>query len=196
MNSIPLELRDFSFRALLFDAECEQFRASGVRVGIPSDQAEQDLLREALEPFSLSVRGPGLRMARLYSVFFCFENSVRELVSSKMIENKGANWWDTCVSEKVKKFAESRKLAAEQNTWLEGEPSPLLYYVDFGNLSDIILHNWTLFEDLIPTQHWLKQRFDELEKIRNFVAHNRLLKENEFDRIEMYIADWGKQVGF
>ncbi len=57
-------------------------------------------------------------------------------------------------------------------------------------------NNWSNFEDLIPTQHWLKQRFDEMEKVRNFIAHNRYLLENEFERIEMYIADWSKQVGF
>lgn len=83
-----------------------------------------------------------------------------------------------------------------RHIWLEGAPSSLLHFVDFGHLSDIIVQNWKYFEDLIPSQHWLKQRFDELEKARNFIAHNRYLLDNEFERIDMYVADWNKQVGF
>jgi hypothetical protein len=62
-------------------------------------------------------------------------------------------------------------------------------------LSDIIIQNWDLFTDLIPSQHWLTQRMDELEQARHYVAHNRLLADTEFRRIESYIGDWLRQVG-
>lgn len=196
MAEFSRELRDFVFRGLLFDAECEKFREAGVSVGVPISEAEQDLLRESISPFSLSIRGPALRMARLYAIVFCFENSVRELITAKLLENGGVNWWDACIPPKIKQFAELRKSIAEKNSWLEGAPAPLLNYVDFGHLSDIIIQNWPSFSDLVPSQHWLKQRFDELEKVRNYIAHNRMLMDNEFERIEMYISDWSKQVGF
>jgi hypothetical protein len=50
---------------------------------------------------------------------------------------------------------------------------------------------------IIPTatQHWLKQRMEELEKARNFIAHNRMLLPSEFQRIYMYIADWNRVIG-
>ncbi len=51
------------------------------------------------------------------------------------------------------------------------------------------------FRDLMPTQHWVKQRFDELEKARHFVAHNRMLSDGEFARIEMYVGDWNRTIG-
>ncbi len=190
------QLRDFVFKGLLFDAESERFRSAGINVGIPSEVAERDLMREALAPFGVAIRTPALRMARLYAVMYGFENSVRDLITAKLLENKGANWWDDCVPNSVKKYAESRKLSAEKNSWLEGAPSSLLHYVDFGHLADIITQNWTCFADLIPSQHWLKQRFEELERSRNFIAHNRYLLDNEFSRIEMYVLDWNKQVGF
>ena len=66
--------------------------------------------------------------------------------------------------------------------------------MQFGHLADIIIANWEDFSDLVPTQHWLKQRFEELEKARNFIAHNRLLLPGEFARIEMYVADWNRMV--
>ena len=67
--------------------------------------------------------------------------------------------------------------------------------IGFGHLSDVIVANWDDFSDLVPSQHWIKQRFDELEKARNFVAHNRLLLSGEFQRLEMYINDWNRMVG-
>lgn len=70
-----------------------------------------------------------------------------------------------------------------------------LAFVDFGHLADVITNNWDDFSDLVPSQHWLKQRFDELEKARNFIAHHRLLQPAEFQRIEMYVADWNRVVG-
>jgi hypothetical protein len=59
----------------------------------------------------------------------------------------------------------------------------------FEGLSDIIINNWSEFQDLIPSQHWLKQRLDELERARNFVAHHRMLSEPEFARLEMYVTE-------
>lgn len=190
------EVRDFVFKGMLFDAECERFREAGLRVGVPAEEAEQDLLREGIAEFSLALRGPALRMARLYSILYCFENSVRDLITAKLLENHGSDWWSKCVPPKVCALAESRKQTAEKNSWLEGAPVSLLHYVEFGHLSDTIIHNWDAFADLVPSQHWLKQRFDELEKVRNFIAHNRLLLDNEFERIEIYVKDWNKQVGF
>lgn len=189
-------LRDFVFKGLLFEAECERFRDAGIQIGIPDEVTERDLMREALAPFGVALRSSALRMARLYAIVYGFENSVRELIVARLLENNGADWWDKCVPAAVRKYAEGRKNSSEKNSWLEGAPSSLLHFVDFGHLSDIIVENWKNFEDLIPTQHWLKQRFDEMEKARNFIAHNRYLLENEFERINMYVSDWNKQVGF
>ena len=47
----------------------------------------------------------------------------------------------------------------------------------------------------MPSQHWLKQRMEEMEKARNFIAHNRVLLPSEFQRLYMYIADWNRTIG-
>ena len=53
---------------------------------------------------------------------------------------------------------------------------------------------WQEFEDLFPTQGWVKQRLDELERSRNIIAHGNLLSESEVQRIEQYLDDWLRQV--
>ena len=134
-------------------------------------------------------------MTRLYSLVYCFENSVRTLISERLAERHGVAWWQESVPPKIRASAESRQEDARKSSWLEGQKRDVLGFVDFGNLAGLIIHNWDDFADLVPSQQWLKQRFDELEQARNFVAHNRLLQPGEFARIEMYVADWNKMVG-
>ncbi len=86
------------------------------------------------------------------------------------------------------KYAKQRQQEALKDSWLEGEKSDALAFVDFGHLADIIVENWTYFEDIIPSQHWLKQRMDEMENVRNYIAHNRMLLPSEFQRMYMYIV--------
>jgi hypothetical protein len=126
----------------------------------------------------------------------CFENSVRDLIKERLKEKYDADWWEKGVLDKVKKFAKGRLDAAKDNSWLEGDNTELIEFCEFGHLADIIIDKWSDFSDLVPTQHWLKQRLDELEKARNYIAHNRLLLPSEFRRIEQYINDWNKQIGF
>ena len=135
-------------------------------------------------------------MGRLYTQIYCFENSVREMVQTRLEEKHGADWWEKGIPKKVKDLAESRRQSAKDNSWLEGDSTALLTFAEFGHLAAIIVENWADFSDLIPSQQWLTQRFGELEQTRNFIAHNRLLLPSEFRRIEMYIDDWNKQVGF
>ena len=95
----------------------------------------------------------------------------------------------------VREQATSRQQSALSNSWLEGEKGDHLQFVRFGDLNRIIVNAWDDFSDLIPSQHWVKQRMDELEQTRNFIAHSRLLLPTEFQRIKSYIRDWNKQVG-
>lgn len=179
----------------MFEADSERFRDAGVRVGVEEAVAEEGLLREALAPFPLSTRNEAIRMGRLYAIVYSFETSVRELIASRLQEADPDWWTSPRVPKKVRDTAESRLADSKKNSWLEGIYKNILGYVDFGGLSDIIINNWSDFEDLIPSQHWLKQRLDELERARNFVAHNRMLAPAEFARLEMYVGDWNRQVG-
>jgi Swt1-like HEPN len=187
-------LRDYLFRGLMFEAEAGQFQTAGIQVGADTKQAEERLLSEALSPFNVSSRNNALEMARLYAVLHCFENEVRTLIRETLAEKDGTDWIDK-LPKKVKEFAESRQKTAFDDSWLEGEKSDLLGFVDFGQLTTIIVDKWAHFESVIPSQHWIKQRMDELEKVRNFIAHNRMLLPSEFARIYLYIADWNRGVG-
>lgn len=194
MISRRKELRDFMFRGLMFESEAAAFQKAGIQVGADAGQAEERLLSEALSPFGVARRNQALEMARLYAVLHCFENEVRSLIRETLEEKEGSDWADK-LPQKIKQFAESRQKTALADSWLEGEKSDLLGFVEFGHLSQIVVEKWQFFQDIVPSQHWLKQRMDELEKVRHFIAHNRALLPSEFQRIYMYIADWNRVVG-
>ena len=187
------DLRAFLFRGLMFEAEASGFQAAGIQVGADSRDAEEHLLAEALAPFGVARRNNALEMARLYAVLFCFENEVRDFIRDTLSEKEGVDWIER-LPPKVKEHALSRMTSAVVDSWLEGETSDLLGFVDFGQLAQIIIAKWEHFP-VIPSQHWLKQRMDEMEKVRNFIAHNRMLLPTEFARLYMYIADWNRVIG-
>jgi hypothetical protein len=188
------DLRDFFFRGLMFESEASEFQRAGIQIGADSQRAEKELLAEALSPFGVVRRNNALEMARLYAVINCFENELRSFIRETLEEKIGLDWWDK-LPPKMKSHAEGRQDVALKDSWLEGEKSDLLGFVDFGMLAKIIIEQWEHFNNLIPSQHWLNQRMEELEKTRNFIAHNRMLLPTEFQRIYMYIADWNRVIG-
>jgi len=183
------------FRGLLLESEAKQFRKAGIRVGADLTDSESLLLVEALAPFGIARRNDALEMSRLYAVLHCFENEIRSLIRDTLEEKVGVNWWDGVVPTGVKKNASERQKTAEKDSWLEGSKSDLLEFVDFGDLSSIMVENWEHFRNIVPSQDWLRQRMNELEKARHFVAHNRKLLPTEAQRIYMYISDWNKVIG-
>lgn len=189
------DLREWMFRGLMFESESERFRRAGIRVGADQQDAERSLLEETLNPYGVELRNEALMMCRLYALMYCFENSVRSLIEERLEERYGPSWWDSKVQRKIRQFSQNRQETAEKNSWLEGARRQPLAFVQFGHLADIISDNWEDFSDLVPSQHWLRQRMVELEQTRNFVAHHRLLLPGEFQRISMYVGDWIRSVG-
>ncbi len=188
------DLRDFLFRGLLFESEADEFKRAGIEVGARSSEGEEALLKESLAPFSLRRRNDALEMARLYAVLFCFENEIRDFIRERLEETEGPNWIDK-IPRKIRQQAENRRNTALNDSWLEGSKSDLLGYANFGHLAEIIIAKWEHFKDLLPSQHWIQQRMDELEKSRNFIAHNRMLLPSEFQRLYMYVRDWNRVIG-
>lgn len=187
-------LRSFLFRGLLFESEAAVFQRAGIQIGASEAAEAESLLEESLAPFSIQRRNAALDMARIYALLFCFENEIRDFIRERLQEFEGDDW-QAKLPGKILQFAESRKATALKDSWLEGQKTDILGFADFGQLGQIIVAKWDCFKDIIPSQHWLSQRMDEIEKSRHFVAHNRMLLPSEFARLYMYIADWNRVIG-
>ena len=89
-------------------------------------------------------------MTYVYSLFFCFENSARDLVSQRMTERKGAAWW-SFAPDNVKKRVEQKKKDIEENKWHQATIGSDINYTLFGDLASIIVKEWQEFS-LFPTR--------------------------------------------
>lgn len=170
------------------------FQRAGIQIGASDTSGAESLLAESLAPFGVQRRNAAMEMARLYALLFCFENEIRDFIRERLEENEGVDWFSK-LPPKIVQFAEGRRTTALKDTWLEGQKTDVLGFADFGQLGQIIIAKWEHFRDIIPSQHWLSQRMDEIEKARNFIAHNRMLLPSEFQRLYMYIADWNRVIG-
>jgi hypothetical protein len=130
----------------------------------------------------------------VYPRFYIFENSARNLIL-KIMENKyGDKWWDSKVSNDIKKRVEDRLKNEKNNNWHSKRNVHKIFYTDFGDLKSIIINNWDDFKNIFPRQDWITSRFSDLEPSRNTIAHNNPLQTDDIKRIETYFKDWIKQI--
>ncbi len=135
------------------------------------------------------------KMSAVYVAIASFENEVRDLVSSILLEKKGANWWDTSVSNDVKKRAENRQKQEAQIRWHQARGLGPIYYVEMNDLVSIIQKNWLCFEDLLHDIDWVRQIFKSLERSRNVIMHSGQLSMDDIERVGVFIRDWLRQIG-
>lgn len=137
------------------------------------------------------------KMSIVYTAICAFENMVREFVSKKLLENKGENWWETSVSEKIRTKAESRRIEENKIRWHTPRGDSIINYTEFGDLISIIrnVDNWQYFEPHINSIEWAEQIIKTLERSRNVIMHSGELVNQDIERIGMYIRDWLNQVG-
>ena len=134
-------------------------------------------------------------MATVYTAIAAFENMVRKFVVKILLEHKGENWWDECVSDKIKKFAETRKKEEEKIKWHTQRGDSMINYIEFGELVSIMQQNFELFEVYIVSIDWARQIIQTLERSRNVIMHSGELGRKDIERIGTNIRDWISQVG-
>ena len=192
--SIQDEIYSFAFKgwltqeAIADTPAMEKYQLSGhldqsVAERLPLDLLDEDLVARAR------------RMATVYTAVGAFENSVRAFVAKKLLEEKGENWWEEAVSEKIRKKADSRKDEEEKIRWHTQRGDEALYFTDFGELVSIIIANWNLFEPHMESLDWVKQMLKTVERSRNVIMHSGYLQNEDIERVGSCIRDWIRQVG-
>jgi hypothetical protein len=186
-------LKQFVFNGLLLNDSFERLEQEGITVRSPEQEVQINRIEES--DFSLRIVFDAKRMSSIYIVFFCLENAVRELITDRLAERHGIDWWDNCVSRKIKDSVSKLKIKEDKNRYHTQRSTSLIGYTMFGNLEQIIINNWDDFSDLFPSQAWITSRFTDLEMSRNIIMHTGVLPEIEIERIESIARDWLRQVG-
>jgi hypothetical protein len=128
-------------------------------------------------------------MADFYVLYYCLENTVRRLISERLREKHGANWWEVAVPAGIK-AAMVDKQDREKDTVLAVRSEDPLSYVNFGELIGIIEANWTSFSDTIRSKKAMQQTLLQFNQIRNVIAHSSSLSTNDISRLKLLVNDW------
>ncbi len=191
---MSVRINEFVFKGIRASYAKRELEAAGLlRTPVMTIEERQD--QDLFAAVSASVRGASIQMQRCYRLLFVFENLVREFIVDRFQETDGPDWFDKRAAAAMKRKHEDRKAAEDKNQWHIGRNTHPIFYLDFGDLTLLIINNWGEFKDLLPNQAWLQSRIQEAERTRNVIAHTNTLAPEEGDRLEMYLRDWVRQVG-
>jgi hypothetical protein len=174
-------------RNLLLEAEFQKIHTTGVEIG-HAKTIQRDPLVD-LELFDRDIRLEAKRMADFYVLYYCLENTVRRLISERLVDKHGSAWWDTAVPEGIK-AAVTDKQEREKDTVLSIRSEDPLSYVNFGELIGIIEANWASFSDTIRSKKAMQQTLLQFNQIRNVIAHSCSLSANDISRLKLLVNDW------
>jgi hypothetical protein len=186
------DVYEFVFRGLLAEEALDRSGRRKTHSGLlDADLAEVVSLNLLDEQFV----APARRMAVVYTAIATFENTVRDLVGGVLLEAHGETWWQSCVSEKVRKRAETRREDEQKHRFHKQRGEEPIYYSEFGDLINIIRANWTDFEAFLPSPEWGSSIVEAVERSRNVIMHSGTLDAEDIARVGIHIRDWIKQVG-
>lgn len=139
--------------------------------------------------FSIDIRKEAEEMATHYQVFYCLENSIRSLISERLIEEKGNNWWEDRVPEDVKRKVVER-MKKEIKDAVTIRSTKHIDYTTFGELGEIIKSNWKIFSDTFSDIKAIEAVLNRLNTVRAPIAHCCPLKEDEIVRLNLSVRDF------
>jgi hypothetical protein len=136
------------------------------------------------------------KMAELYVITHCYENSVRKVIGEVLSSKFGQNWFELAANNSIKNTVQQRRDKEARNKWITPRGATPLYYVDWGDLLSLMSKHQQDFEAIIPDYDFVRTRFEELECIRNIIAHHGSLPStDEADHIILSLKQWCKQLG-
>lgn len=188
------DLYSFAFRTLLTEAALDKTERVS-RLSLTNNVDGDVAKRLPIEMLDSDLIARAKRMATVYIAIAAFENTVRDFVSSRLLEIVGAEWWSQVVSEKIRTRAESRRQEELKIRWHTPRGDQPINYTEFGDLSAIISQNWTHFENHLESQDWVRQIIGTVERSRNVIMHSGELGLQDVERIGTAIRDWIHQVG-
>lgn len=157
------------------------------------DDPKQSLDQIYYPQFSERLRAEASSMSTNYAIFYCLENSIRELIVQRLEEQHGSGWWDTAVPEAVRKNAEGNR-KKERASGVTPRSTDLIDFTNFGELGEIIKANWDIFGDMFRDVNAVEKVLATLNTLRAPIAHCKALAEDEELRLQLGLRDWFRQM--
>lgn len=165
---------------------------NGIDLEIIQKSAKDKKVSE-YEQFEAELRQEAARMSEFYEIFYCLENSIRNLVKGIMVEAEGADWWksDRVDENRIRKETE-RKHEKEVNSGITPRSDEMIDYTTFGELSKLITDNWDIFDPLFSSKSAVSNITNQLNLLRGPIAHCTPTDELEQERLNLAVRSWFK----
>ncbi len=158
---------------------------------MPNAVSARDYLVRCIELKEKSDRFKKLRGLKRKSdrdILYLFENRVRKFIKRVLKENLGDDWWRKGIPAKLR-----AKCAARREEGLDEEmDAELLLFADFYDYKGILEYNKKIFASCLNVKEWCK-KLQEVEPIRNAIAHNRELPRAAREVRELWRAFEGNE---
>jgi Swt1-like HEPN len=184
----------FAFRAILTEEALDKTERVS-RMALLNNIDREVAERLPIDDLDEDLVARSTRMATVYVAIAAFENTVRQFVSSRLLEAVGESWWTTNVSEKIRSRAETRQAEEAKIRWHTARGDEPLNYTEFGDLASIVSQNWAEFEAHLESIDWMKHMIATVERSRNVIMHSGELGLQDIERVGTAIRDWIRQVG-
>ncbi|MGX5634851.1 Swt1 family HEPN domain-containing protein [Brevundimonas diminuta ATCC 11568] len=143
--------------------------------------------------FTQKLRDEAAEMARHYATFYCLENSIREMISARLSEIHGIDWWEKSVPDLIQQNV-AKNYKKELSSGITLRSSEMIDYSNFGELGEIIKANWNVFGDTLNDIGAVQKILASLNTLRAPIAHCKSLAEDEVVRLNLSLADWFRQM--
>lgn len=146
--------------------------------------------------FEEKIRKEASEMAKHYEIFYCLEATIRRLISLRLQEEFGGNWWEEKNAFGKDIIPQTIREAAVKNQRNEirkaitPRSSNLIDYTTFGELGVIINSNWDVFGDMFSDPDAVQNVMTLLNTLRGPIAHCSSLAAHEVARLHHALQDW------
>ncbi|MFO1488699.1 MAG: Swt1 family HEPN domain-containing protein [Verrucomicrobiota bacterium] len=178
----------FGMSAQMVERELDSIEAThklDLQRGVETDDADEDYYPQ----FDEKVRREASAMAAHYEMFYCLEQSIRELVGSKLADQHGESWWATAVPQTVRENVRVN-MQRERDSAVTQRSEREIDYTTFGELGDIVRQNWQTFSDTFNTEKAFTRVMNNLNVLRGPIAHCSPLAPDEVVRLRLTVRDW------
>ncbi len=185
--SVADDLKLFGIHNLILESELQKLEESGIQIEHARTIQRAEVVD--VELFENDILQQARKMADFYAIYYSLENSIRRLISGRLAEKHGPNWWKDKVPEGVQKVVRDKQ-QDERDTTMSIRSEDPLSYTNFGELISVFEANWDDFSDTLRSKKAMQLILSQFNKIRNVVAHSCELNEDEITRFKLLVKDW------
>lgn len=183
-------IKSFAMTNMLLESDLDGIEEK-YQIDLGRDKKTSSKIENDYYPqFPAELRAEAKSMSEHYEIFYCLEKTIRELIVDVFETSGESDWWENLVPETVKQNVK-KSIKREREAAVTPRSSNSIDYTTFGELSEIIKSNWSLFGGSVFTDiKAVEKVMSNLNSLRNPIAHCSPLAEDEVLRLELSLRDW------